>query len=137
MKFHHTVAVFFDFHHSGGQFAVTEDHFVACLHLATGLTEAFPLFVAKVTQKQYLHCATGGAVAQKAGRQNTGVVHHQAVTRLQIIDNIVKMFVLNLAGHAIQLQHPRGIPLLQGGLSDQFLRKIEPKVGSFQYLISF
>ena len=46
-------------------------------------------------------------------------------------------FVLNLAGHAIQLQHPRGIPLLQGGLSDQFLRKIKPKVGSFQYLISF
>ena len=92
-EFHNAVSIFLDLCNNSSQFSVTKDHFIANLHLPSGFAKALPLLIAKIPQKQDFHSSTCGSVAQKPCRQNAGIVHYQTVTGLQVINNIVEMFM--------------------------------------------
>ncbi len=53
------------------------------------------------------------------------LVYDKTVARMKAIDYIIKILVLDLAGLASQAEQTRMVTLLDGRLSDQFLRKIE------------
>jgi len=72
------------------------------------------------------------SAAQKASRQDPGIIHDQAVTRAQKLRQIKEMLMLPLAGNLVQCQKTRRIPPVQRRLSDQFLRQIKEKVMCFQ-----
>ena len=131
VELHHPVSVIQDLRHSCRQLSVSENDLITGLHLPARLAKAFPLLISQVTEQQHFHRAAGGPMAQQSGRQNPGVIHHQAVARLQIIQNIIKMPVAHLAALPVQHQEPGGVPLQQRGLSDQFFRQFIPKIMCF------
>ena len=122
------VAVLFDLDHFCGEPAVAKDDLSALGELPAGLGQTLPPVVTQVPQQKQLGGAAGGTVAQEPGGQNSGVVHHQGIAGIQIIENIVKMPVCQFAGPAVHSQQPGSIPLLQGRLGDQFLRQVVPEV---------
>ena len=132
VELHHPVSVLPYLFHSGSQFPVAENNLIARLHFPPRLAQALPAFVSQVPQQQHLHRAAGGPVAQQPGRQHPGIVHHQAVSGVQIVDNIVKMLMGDFSGFPVQNHQPGGIPLFQWSLGNQFLRKLIPKIMGFQ-----
>ena len=86
------------------QFPLAEKQLRARLGLSPGAAEAFPFSVPQIPQQHQLHAAAAGATADEAGGQHPGIVQHQAVTRLQIAGQIVKMPVLHRACMFIQMQ---------------------------------
>ena len=127
-EFHDPVSVLFHLGDHSSQLTFAENDLLAHLHFSAWLAEAFPLLIPQIPQKQDLHCTARRTVAQKSGWQHPGIVHNQAVTRLEIIQNVKKMPVGSLARIAVQNQQPGGIPLQQGSLRDQLFRQIIPKV---------
>jgi hypothetical protein len=71
-------------------------------------------------------------MSHKPGGEDAGVVHNQTVPGLQILKNIIEMPMGNLTVGPVQNTQPGGIPLLQGGLGNQFFGKIIPKIMCFQ-----
>ena len=130
-EFHHPVAVLPHFPNNGRQLAVSENDLVADLHFPTGLAQALPALVAQVPQKQHLHHAAGGTVPHEPGGQHPGIVHHQTVAGVQIVDDVVKMLMLNFPGFPVQHHQPGTVPPLQRRLGDQLFRQIIPKIMCF------
>ena len=71
-------------------------------------------------------------MAQEPGRQNPGIIHHQTVTGIQVVQNIIKMLMLHLSRCAVQEHQTGCIPFFQRCLGNQFLREIIEKVMGFQ-----
>ena len=126
VEFHHPVAVLLNRRNRGGQLTVAEDDLVAQLHLPARLAQALPFLIAKIPQQKHLHGTAGGPVAQEPGGQHSGIVHHQAVTGAQIVQDIIKMPVRHFSGLPVQDTQPGGIPLFQRSLGNQLLGQIVP-----------
>ena len=135
VEFHHPVAVLLHLTHGGSQLAVPEGYGVALPHFAPGLAQAFPLLVPQIPQQQHLYRAAGGTMPHQPGGQHPGVVEHQAVAGVQIVDNVIKMLVGNLAGFPVQHHQPGAVPLFQGSLGNQFFRQIIIKIMGFQFFL--
>ena len=131
MKLHHPVSVLLHLGHRGGEGSISEAHRLALLHFPARLHQALPGSASQIPQQQDLHSPACGPLAQKAGRQHPGVIHHQAVPRIQIVDDIIKMPVLQRAGSPVQHQKPGAVPPLQRRLGNQLLRQIIPKIMGF------
>ena len=124
--------------HHGGQLSVSKDHLGACAHLFAWEHDAFPPIPFQVFQKQnFYRCAGFLFGSVESGRNHAGVVNHQTVSRLQLIQNIIKMQILGGAGDSIQCHQPGMIPLGERCLGDQLLRKIIVKIGFFHTYPSF
>ena len=72
-------------------------------------------------------------MADKPGGQHPGVVEHQTVPGAKELGQIIKMVVAGLTGPLVQRQQPGGVPPVQRGLGNQFLRKVKVKIRSFQW----
>ena len=63
-----------------------------------------------------------------AGRQDAGVVQDEAVAGTQIVEDVRKMTVFDLAGDPVEMEHARGIALPERCLGNQFFRQFIPEV---------
>ena len=105
--------------------------------LLARLDETLPVGRAEATQKQYLDmCAGTGLLAMETCRNNLRVIDHEAVALMKIIDDIIKMTVVDLAGEAVHHQKPAVRALLERILRDQLLRQVIIKVFCFHTVFS-
>ena len=137
VEFHHPVPVFPDLPDSGCQFAVAKNDLVSRLHFPSGLAQALPALVPQVPQQKHLHHTASGAMTHQPGGQHPGIIHHQAVPRLQVLHNIIKMPVGHFSGPAVQNHQPGSVPPLQRRLGNQLFRQVIVKVAGFQIGSSF
>ena len=116
----------------GGEPAVAKGDVGSLFQPAAGIDDALPAAVSQVFQKQHFHGAAGaGFLPIEPGRDDFGVIDHQTVALLEVIDDVIKMLVLHLAGLFVQHHQPGGVPLLQGSLGDQFFGKVVIKITFF------
>ena len=101
MELHNTVTIFLHRYDCCAEFSVAKDHLTANLHFTAGFAQALPFLIPQIPQQQNFHCTAGWTVTEKPGRQNTGIIHYQAIARTQVIENIIKMFVFQFAGGSI------------------------------------
>ena len=66
--------------------------------------------------------------AVNARRQHAGIVEHETVAGVQVIDNIAKMPVLQSTGLFVEHHQARGVPRLNRRLGDQLLRQVKVKI---------
>ena len=118
--------------HGGLQFSIAEKDLRAGPGLPARAAEAFPAALPQVPQQHQLHAAAGGPGADQPGRQHPGIVKDHAVPFPQIVQQIIKMPVLQFPCGLIQMQQAGAIPPLQRGLGDQFFRQVKIKVGFSQ-----
>ena len=128
VKLQDLVSVLNRVHDRGGKRAFAKGQLRAGACLAARTRETLPLSVAQVAQQHDLHAPAGAALAEQPRREHARVVQNKAVARVQIFGKVVKMTVLDCAGHAIQLQKARRIAPLQRRLRDQFLRQLKIKI---------
>jgi hypothetical protein len=65
--------------------------------------------------------------AEEARLQHAGIVHHQQVAGLQLVDDVGEMAVGNLV--AVEMQQARGAAVGQRQLRNAFLRQVEIEIG--------
>ncbi len=72
---------------------------------------------------------TAGLLATKqAGRNYPGIVEHHQIAGAQILEQIDKLTVSQLAGRPVEAQQPTGAPLGQRMPCDQLIGQVEMKV---------
>ena len=82
-------------------------------------------------QQENLDLGTAGLAAIEPRRNNPAVVGHQQIARPEILANVTKDAVLDLAGLALHDQQTRGIPRLDRRLCDAFGGEEVVEVGGF------
>lgn len=68
-----------------------------------------------------------GLMPYRARRDNAGVVDHQQVAWIQIVDDVIKVMVAARAALAVHYQQTRVVPRLHRRLCDLLLGQIKPK----------
>ena len=127
------VAVLQSLLHRGRQGPVAKGEGGPLLGLAARLRQALPEAVALVPEQQHLHRALGGLpMAQQPGRQHPGVVQHQTVAGIEIVQNLIEMMVADLPGLPVQGHQPGAVPPLQGRLGNELRRQLIIKIVGFQ-----
>ena len=75
--------------------------------LLSRLDEALPVGRAQAAKKQYLDmCASTRLLAMQACRDDLRIVDDEAVTLMKIVDDVIKMTVIDLACEAVHHQKP-------------------------------
>jgi S-adenosylmethionine:tRNA ribosyltransferase-isomerase len=77
-----------------------------------------------------LQLAAGGLVAEQARRNHPGVVEHHQVAGAQVLQQIGKLAVAQLAARTVQHQQATGAPLGQRVTGDQRIGKLEMEVSN-------
>lgn len=102
------------------------------LHFPPWPHQTLPGLISTVDEQQHF---TGTAarqpLSQQAGRQHSGVVQNQAVTRAQKIRQFVKMMMPHFTAGPIQGHETGGIPSLDGCLGNEFLGKFIKEITCF------
>ena len=112
-----------------GQQAVTEGELDALAGLLARAGQAFPDAVAVVGQQNDLD--RRGAplgLPHQASRDDAGIVHHETITRLEVVQQIVKMAVRQFAGRPIHDEHTGAVPLRERMLCDETFGQIKIKI---------
>ena len=98
------------------------------LCLFAGFDQRFPNVLPLLFQQQHLDVTAGvGLDAVQARRDNAGIVDHQQVAWIQIVDDVIKMMVAARAALAVHHQQTRVVPRLHRRLRDLLLGQIKPK----------
>ena len=119
-----------------GKFAVSKGDLGSGAQLLPGTYQAFPDIIAPVDQQQNLAGAPHRSVTvnpapQEPGRQNAGVIHNEAVSRIEQGRQFIKVTVLPLASYLVQHKETGAVPLLKRCLRNQFLREVKIKIMGF------
>jgi len=89
----------------------------------------------RLTQKQNFDSTAGrDFVALEAGGNDPGLIEDQKVSRVQIVYQVRKAAVLDVATVPGDNQQTGGVPWLDGGLRDQLRRKVVVKVSELHRL---
>ena len=97
------VAIGEDVHHLAVEQAVPKGEAAALLGPLARACQGLPHVAALVLQQEELHVGAGPLLyAVDAGGQHPGIVEHQAVRGGEVVDNIVKVPVLNGPGSLVQ-----------------------------------
>ena len=129
VKAEHPVAVRLDLHDLAGHRAARKGENSAGLCALAGACERFPHIVPAVFKQQELHVRARILLdAVNARRQHAGIVEHETVAGVQVIDNIAKMPVLQSTGLFVEHHQARGVPRLDRRLGDQLLRQVKVKI---------
>ena len=81
-----------------------------------------------LNQQEFNVSARHRLSSEQSGGNYPGIVQDHAVSRFQIVQNVVKMTVLNAVLLPVQNHQPAGISLLRRGLSNQLLRQVIIKI---------
>ena len=68
--------------------------------------------------------STGWLPAKQACREHATFISYEQIARTQVVRQIAEDGMLKSTSRAMQHQEPRGVARLDGGLGDQFGRKI-------------
>jgi len=96
----------------------------AGLEVACVFQQDLPAAVRCFFKKKPLYPGTGLFSAEKAGRQNFGIVENQTIARLEILRQVAKMAVFEPAVGAVKHEQPRLRTPLGRMLSNQFFRQV-------------
>ncbi|MNQ28242.1 hypothetical protein D3C85_415150 [compost metagenome] len=116
-------------HHLGRAATVDEDLHARLGRLAGAHVGQHPMAVEHPLDED-LQLAAGGLVAEQARRNHPGVVEHHQVAGAQVLQQIGKVAVAQLAARAIQYQQATGAPLGQRMTGDQRIGKLEMEVSN-------
>ena len=108
MEAHGALAEFGAGQDFGGEIIGNHDAFAGA-HLAARMNQSFPgesVGGDRLGEENFDLSGAVLAAAVEAGRQNAGIVQHQAVAGLQVGREIAERAVFPLAGGAIDHQHP-------------------------------
>jgi hypothetical protein len=129
IELNHTVSVIHGIHHGSCQQALAEFDDSPRLCLLAWAHQCLPYIILPALQQKYLYfCPCILLHPEKPGRYDLCIVNHQAVTRPQVLRNILKNSVLYLPCFPIQHHQPRGRTILQGVLGNQFFRQFIIKI---------
>ena len=67
--------------------------------------------------------AKSRAMSKQARRQHARIVEHDQFVAAKEIRKIAEVAIAPRAGYSVQQEHPRGVPLIEGPLSDTRGRK--------------
>ena len=88
--------------HSSGQLAFTKAELCTDTAFFARTGQAFPYPIPFVGEKHQLNRIAGILTdTQQAGRDNTGIVQYQRITRMQILRQLIKMPVRNITGSLV------------------------------------
>ena len=122
------VAALHRLQHLAGHQPIAKGELDPRLCLFTGFDQRFPDVLLLLFQQQHLDVPAGvGLDAVQARRDNAGVVDHQQVAWIQIVDDVIKMMVAARAALAVHHQQARVVPRLNRRLCDLLLGQIKPK----------
>ena len=122
------VAALHRLQHLAGHQPIAKGELDPRLCLFTGFDQRFPDVLLLLFQQQHLDVPAGvGFDAVQARRDNAGVVDHQQVAWIQIVDDVIKVMVAARAALAVHHQQPRVVPRLHRRLRDLLLGQIKPK----------
>ena len=113
---------------------LAEIQLVADADLAGGINNHVPqpLFPVQLPQEQHHNIGTGLFLfAVQTGRKYLGVVEHKGVSFAEIVDDILELAVLQLAGVFVEDHHARLVPPAGRFLGNAVLAKVEVKLGQF------
>ena len=114
---------------SSFQKSVPELDDCACTAFLPGLHQGFPDVVFFSGEKQDLDLRAGPFLhADEPRRDHLGVVDHQAVPASQILFDVPEGLVFRFPSLPVQDHQPRGSPVFQGILRDEFLREFVIKI---------
>ncbi len=120
------------------QQAVPEGQPGAGAAFLAGPHQRLPDIAASALQQQQLHMGSGALpLPKEPGRDDLGVVQHQAVPGPQELPNFPKSMMGNCPGALVQHQEPGGGPLLQGILGYQLLGQLKIIVGFQHYAVHY
>ena len=122
LKTNQAVAFVYHIDHFRLQQAVTEIYTRAGSGFLSGLYQSLPYIVGLALQKQYFNMRAGVFFdSQETGRYNFCVIDHQAVTRVQVVNNVSEDLVLDAACLFIQYHEPGAAAVLQRILGYELL----------------
>ena len=122
------VAALHRLQHLAGHQPVAKGELDPRLCLFAGFDQRFPDVLLLLFQQQHLDVPAGvGLDAVQARRDNAGVVDHQQVAWIQIVDDVIKVMVAARAALAVHHQQARVVPRLHRRLRDLLLGQIKPK----------
>ena len=122
------VAALHRLQHLAGHQPVAKGELDPRLCLFTGFDQRFPDVLLLLFQQQHLDVPAGvGLDAVQARRDNAGVIDHQQVAWIQIVDDVIKVMVAARAALAVHHQQTRVVPRLHRRLRDLLLGQIKPK----------
>ena len=122
------VAALHRLQHLAGHQSVAKGELDPRLCLFTGFDQRFPDVLLLLFQQQHLDVPAGvGLDAVQARRDNAGVIDHQQVAWIQIVDDVIKVMVAARAALAVHHQQTRVVPRLNRRLCDLLLGQIKPK----------
>ena len=127
------IAVGLDLLHHGGEPPVAKGDGRPLPQPAAGIDDAVPQITLHIFQQKDLHRGRAGPrfLAIEPGREHPGVVDDQAVSRPEMLWQIIKMLVPHRASASVQGHEPGMIPLQEGRLGDELLGKIVVKIRTF------
>ena len=108
--------------------SAAEEHLRARAQLLARAHDGLPLLRRKLLQKQDLAGPAAGTLADQSRGDHAGLVDHQRVAGVQIVDDVVKMPVLDAVVPPVQHHQPAVIPRLHRRLRNALLRQIIHKI---------
>ena len=122
--------------HRCGQQAAPKRQFHALAGLFARAGQAFPEAAAMVGQQQDFNRRRAAlGMPHQARRDDAGVVHHQAIARVQIVGQVGEVAMGDAAGSAVEHQKARGVALRKRVLRDQTLGKVKIKITLFHKMM--
>jgi len=118
------------------QQSIAEGKFDPRLCLLSGLDQCFPDVLFLLLQQQHLDVRAGVLLDPvQSCRDDSGIVDHQQVARLQQVHNVIKMVVAARAACAVHQQQAGVVPWLHRSLCNLLFGQIKPKIRSFHTCI--
>ena len=129
-KGHDAVALLDDVGDFAREQSAAEDKFPAELRLFARTHQRLPRAVAAAAQKEKFDRAVGffRVCPVKPRGNDLGIVNHQNVLGTEVVDDVVKMLMLDFPAFAVNDHQPRGVARLCGVLRDLVLRQLIKKV---------
>ena len=108
--------------------SAAEEHLRTRAQLLARAHDGLPPLGRKLLEQQDLTCPAAGTLADQPRGNHPRFIDHQRVARVQIVDDVVKMPVLDAVVTPVQHHQTAVIPRLHRGLRNALLRQIIHKI---------
>ena len=128
-EFDHPVSILYNIYYFSYKKPVTEADLRTRFCFLARFHQCFPHIICISFQKKHFDLRiSSDLVSDKPCRNNLCIIHHQAVSRIQIINNLPENMVFGISGLSVQYQQSGTGTVFQWILCNQFLGKIIIKI---------
>ena len=112
-KAYQTVAVGLYAFYNSRQPAIAKGNGGALFQSTAGIDDTIPEIPFHIFEQKDLHhgASSAGLLAVEAGGQDTGIVDDQAITGNQMVENVIKMLMIDLSAVTVKGHQAGMIPL--------------------------